>query len=272
MKNCSTRYILILMIIFFKMIPENAYSNVINLQSQLKVHQGRKHVLFEIEVSNNGSTRALDLSITMHFLDQVKTSDLVDILNEKQSKTIRIKMDVPENKKGAFPLICEIQFYDNNLFPFYSLQCTNVYLHSQPLSESISATVNDIHMFEKKTIEVFVKNKELKDQQANIKMILPGSFRCRQSMQTIQLNGQSEKISYTIKNQTALPETKHIGFILISYIKDNLHHSNITPFAIHVLSNNQSVFFSKRVLFFIYAGISFAWFFIVFVYVIRYRK
>jgi len=244
----------ILIIFLLTIPPQRIYCDEIVIQSKLKVFQRKHHIRWVVDIDNKGETRSIDLSVTIYFFNKINTSNIIDHIDAGHSKTIHMNMDIPNLMAGAFPLVAEIKFHDTNSFPFYSLHCTNIYVNSQQFEETLSATVNDIHISDKQDIHVCIHNKELMHQWIHVKMFLSGAFSCDKMTHDILLNRATETISYPILIQAALPDTNHQGFVMITYVKDRINHSCITPFTIRVNSDKHTLFFSKRCLVKIYAS------------------
>ncbi|MBF0449524.1 MAG: hypothetical protein HQK75_02375 [Candidatus Magnetomorum sp.] len=256
-----------MVILFFAVHPCPLYSDVIDIQSQLTVNQSADQLTLALELSNKGSIRAIDVSVAIQFLETMQQSKIIDCFTSGQTKTIRMNVAVPEDKKGAFPLICEIQFHDDNLFPFFSLYCTNIYLRTRKFSETLTATIKDIYISDQQTVSVLVQNNESKDQNIIARIILPGALTCKNDSRNIVLmNAPLETVLFQIFKKDALPASHHRGYVLMNYIKNSIHHSIITPFSIHVDSNEMNGHLTKKYLLWGFTGLTLIWILIISIY------
>ncbi|KPA09584.1 hypothetical protein MHK_010208 [Candidatus Magnetomorum sp. HK-1] len=263
-----------MLVLFFMMRPLDLYSDVINLHSQLIIKQNTHKIVITFKLLNKGVVRAVDVCVHLRFLGEIKKSEIIESIKKGQTETVQFIFNIPVHKVGSYPLISEIQFHDNNLFPFFALHCTKIFFRTQEFDEPLTAHINNIKISDKNTIYVNIKNNKVLDSRINGHMVLSSAFVCKNDKSEIFLkNGQTKKIGYLIKNKNALMNTDHQGFFIMTYLKNNTHHTGITAFKIHVHADeNDFIFFAKKYWLLGFAGITFFWILIVSIHIFIFRE
>ena len=222
-------------------------AETLNIQSQLSVITKQNTIDIILKISNKGQATAYDITSRIQFLGELKASRTIHRLNAGFSETISMIFDLQKNMKGDYPLIAEIKFHDLNLYPFYSLSCSSIHIHSQKGKNRLTVHVPDIEFSEQYITNVHVDNQDGLKKNLSVQMIVPGGFACKNNTVSRLLpKGQSVDIEYDILKKDALPNTTHYGFVLITYKENAISHAQVTPFKICVKPVTRVFLFEKQ--------------------------
>jgi hypothetical protein len=228
-------YFLIFPLICFNFFENCLCADTLNLQSQLSIITKKDKISILLNISNTGPATAYDIVLRINFLGESRESKTIHCLGPNFDEAISMEFDLQKHMKGDYPLIVEIQFHDMNLYPFYSLRCSPIHIHSQKQKRSLNVHVPDIKLSDQNNIGVQIVNLEKLKKQITVQMIVPGAFFCEKNTRIRSLpKGQSVDIEYCILKKEALPDTIHNGYVLITYEDNSIAHALITPFKIYV--------------------------------------
>jgi len=262
----SYNLVISLFLLFFLMRPVFLYSDVIRLSSELTITQSANELFLSLRIINNGSYSAMDISVIIHFLKEIKISKKIEMLKKEESKTVQFTFIVPEDKVGAYPIIGEIKFHDINLFPFSYLHCTKIFIQTEEFSEKLKVKVNDINIHDQaKVFAQIKKNKYLDGIPIKASLFLSNAFDCKRDFfEFTSKKEQDQNIEFQVKNTNAIMNTENQGILVMTYLKDNKHHTALKTFKIHVCSyENKLKLFIKKFWLWGFAVITFFWILIV---------
>jgi len=238
---------LILIIACLIINVKQSYAHTINIQSQLSVIIRQDTIDVSLKIKNKGKATAYDIISRVRFLGELKKSAPIHSLSAGVAETISMVFDLQNNITGDYPLIVEIQFHDMNLYPFYSLRCSLIHIHSNNLTGRMAIAVPNLELSEKNTINVQIANKDNLDILTTVQLIIPQAFVCENNTQRMFLQkGQSSDIEYCISKKDALPGTTHIGYVLITYKDNTISYAQVSPFNIYVKPVACVFFFEKK--------------------------
>jgi len=239
--------------------PIHLQAGELNIQSQLKIQQTKNQVKIGITVRNVGLSEIYDIFLRVQFLDNPTQTQSVGSLLAGQSQSRTFKFTKHKRLIGAYPLITEMQFHDANFYPFFAMRTTPVYIRKKKLFQLPEINVSDCVLSDRKKMSVHIKNMAAFMHQMTVQMILSGAFDCSNASQSITLaKGGSKQIEYEILKTYALPGTDHYGYVVATYSKDEIHHTQTIPFRIHV-SSRDNVFFNKQFWLIAFLVVGFFW-------------
>jgi len=255
-------YFVILTMTYSFIYATNLCAGTINLQSQLSVTIKDKTMNICLNLSNKGQASAYDIIARIVFLGKTKKSKTIPCLKQDVVKTISMVFDLQKNMKGDYPLIVEIKFHDNNLYPFYSLRCAPVHIQSQKLDPKLTVQVPDVALSEQNRIDVHISNPDILSKDLTVQMIVPGSFTCENNLQHQLLpKGQSINMAYSLLKKIALPGSNHYGYVLITYNENAMDYAQISSFRIYVKPDASICFLQKKDVAHIWFGFFLIWIF-----------
>jgi hypothetical protein len=234
-------------VIFYSNYERQLYADTLNLQSQLSIITKKDRISVLLNISNKGPATAYDIVTRIIFLNELRESRPIHCLYPNFDEKISMEFDLQENMKGDYPLIIEIQFHDTNLYPFYSLRCSPIHIHSQKQKNSLNVHVPDIELSDQRNIGINIVNTDKMDKYISVQMIVPGAFSCEKNTQIrILAKSQTADIPFCILKKSALPGTLHNGYVLITYEDKSISHAQVKQFKIHVKPVARGFVFEKK--------------------------
>jgi len=224
---------------------DRLYGAVLTLESQLTIRQTMNQMRASVNVFNKSDANSFDLTLRIKFSNEFKEFQAIPCFRPKETEVFSHDFDIHDNMKGTFPLIVEIQFHDSNLFPFYSLHCAPISINSQEQTNILFADIMDVEISDQTIVNVLLTPLDNSHKVVSAKMVVSGAFICHNDEQSFIL-GESQNLSYRISTKNALPGTTHSAFVVLSFMKNNVSHTQIVPFRIDVAPVSTFVFFEKQ--------------------------
>ena len=238
--------VLLLLLFAFDTAPVQA--SFITMETQTSPTYDGKRFKMTVDVTNKGDEPAYNVQISADINGQVISTPAKDSLQVNTKHSVQMANDLALEKDGRYPVIINVDYTDANQYPFSAFAITH-FNYRKNLPSQVFGTLRNIEISTKGSLVLDLKNLGENEKNVSVRLVLPKELSSSGLSKTIALKGKSEvKLSFEVKNFSALPGSNYSIFALMGYDEDDLHYSASVSGSVKITKEQGFVKSNQRLL------------------------
>jgi hypothetical protein len=204
-----------------------AIAGVITIETGTSVTVTGDLLKTSVTTENKGDEPAYNVQVHLTLLDERESGPVKARIDKGQKEKVTFEKTFSEFKKGRYPLVVMVDFYDANQYPFSAVSCTTFFLKEDANSDLVCLGKN-ISIKESGRLEFKIRNPGSGFKSVRTRLILPKELSTPVSQTDLRLDAGEEKtINFDIKNFSALSEASYPVFCLLEYDFKDTHFTSV---------------------------------------------
>jgi hypothetical protein len=228
--------------------PTPVKASFITLETHANPTYDGKRFKMAVDVTNKGDESAYNVQISADINGQMSTTPAKDNLQVKEKHSVEVATDMTLTKAGRYPVIVTVDYTDANQYPFSAISITH-FVYRENLPSQVFGTLQNIEISTTGSLTLSLKNLDEKEKNVTVRLVLPKELSSPSLLRTIPLKAKSEeKVSFDVKNFSALPGSTYSIFAIMGYDAGDLHYSASVGGNIKVMQDQGFVKSNQRLL------------------------
>jgi len=213
---------------------EKAYAGTLTMQMQTTISVASDLINAEIVATNTGTEPAHNLRAFLHIFDRSLESEVLEILEVRQTRSFHFKISLPSGKRGRFALVGEVLFHDANLHPFSALSCAAFNLKNKTISY-LTGHAPDLTIKEKGNLSLQVTNLASCPRTYTATLYLPHGLTTSARHKDLRIDPYGiKKTDFPLKNRYGIGGASYPVYCTLEYEERGIHHAEIVRSTIYV--------------------------------------
>lgn len=216
------------------LVCENACAGTLTIRMQTTISVASDFINAEIATTNTGTEPAHNVYAFLHIFDRFLESEVLDILEVRQTRSFYFKISHPPGKRGRFPFVGEVLFHDANHHPFSALSCATFNLKSKSISY-LTGHAPDLTIKERGNLSLQITNLASCPRTCTATLYLPHGLTTSVRHKDLQLDPcDRRKVDFLLKNRYGIGGASYPVFCTLEYEEKGIHHAEIVRSTIYV--------------------------------------
>lgn len=213
---------------------EKAYAGTLTIRMQTTISVASDFINAEIAATNTGTESAHNLRAFFYLFDRFFESEVLDLLEVRQTRSFHFKIPVQPGKRGRFAFVGEVLFHDANLHPFSALSCATFNLKSKTIS-NLTGHPPDLTIKEKGILSLQITNLASWPRLCTATLYLPHGLTTSVKYKELRLDPYGiRKTDFPLKNRYRIGSASYPVFCTLEYEERGMHHAEIVRSTIYV--------------------------------------
>ncbi len=220
--------VLTLLILFLAITNLNQFveARFISIETMATANVDKDIIKTLVEVTNKGDEATYNVIISIDIDGKVTKGTMKEVLkvNEKYSEEFTVEAGL--KKAGRYPVIVNIEYTDQNQYPFTALSIVDLVYKENVISRVSGQLIAPV-ITDKGNLKVKVKNLEDIEKKVNILLAIPKELSSSNKQKEVAIKGGVEEfVEFDIKNISALPGSNYVVYAVLRYEDDNYHYAH----------------------------------------------
>ena len=212
--------------LFSLLAVSKADGGVITLRVKMTLSVAGDRVSVKADATNTGTDPVRKVQAVLHIFDRSFTSETLERIDVKQSRSFSFDVSIPEGKQGRFPFVGEIFFHDSNLNTLSALSAGLFQLKSR-YPPGLTGRATPLTLSREGTLRVQIANPLPRPQICKATLYLPHALAASDRQKQIPLEAHKETaIEFQVKNRYGYGGANYPIFCVLEY-EENSHHNAV---------------------------------------------
>lgn len=216
--NCKIYFIILILALPF------VDASYITLQTTISSSNN----LVSISTTNKGDEPAYNIQLTLISPALEQSSGLKQSLGINEELKEEFDIDSSALLPGSYPLILITGYTDANNYPFSAISVASL-VNKQATNAGLVLAMQPIKLSSSSKLKLEIKNLDNLDKQITARIIVPKELTIEEPKTMLLKARDSSKLSFSIKDFSARPDSSYAVFAIIEYESNNKHYSSISP-------------------------------------------
>jgi hypothetical protein len=230
---------LLLFIILTCVFYQNAQAiaGVITIETETSVTVTGDLLEVSVTTRNKGDESAYNVQVHLILFGERKSGPVKAQLDKGKQEKTAFENTISGLKKGRYPLVVLVDFYDANQYPFSAVSCPTFFLKEDANADLICFG-KDISIEESGRLGFKIRNPGSEPKAIRARLILPKELSTPTSQADLRIDaGKEETINFDIKNFSALSGASYPVFCSFEYDSKDTHFTAIAKSLVTIRKN-----------------------------------